>query len=189
MFWLLAYFVVASAGLIIVFAMFKVGSDADTAVTAAIRPDGNHVERADLVTSIVPASDPSSCASGKLAPDLPVVEAGSIDLCSPFAEDGGRGKVRRDPPLLFRCRAPLASETRRHRNAEHGGSRKSALGTRGIEPTYWFVYFSSMSGERRSSCAAPPVHFTLDAYRGNTLAHCSHAGRAGVCRKLPSAIG
>ena len=89
--WLLAYFVVASAGLIIVFAMFKVGSDADTAV-AAIGPDGDHVGRTDLATAIA-ISDPSLCASGRLAPDLPVVEAGSIDLYSPFAEDGERGEV------------------------------------------------------------------------------------------------
>jgi hypothetical protein len=88
--WLLAYFVVTSAGLIIVFAMFKVGSDADTAV-AAIGPDGDHVGRTDLATAI--ASDPSSCASGRLVPDLPVVEAGSIDLYSPFAVDGERGEV------------------------------------------------------------------------------------------------
>ena len=92
--WLLAYFVIASAGLIIVFAMFKVGSDADTAV-AAIRPEGDHVGRTDLATSITP--DPSSCASGRLASDLPVVEAGSIDLCSAFAEDGGRGEARSRP--------------------------------------------------------------------------------------------
>jgi hypothetical protein len=103
--WWVAYFVIASAGLIIVLAIFKVGSDAD-ATSPAIQP-GDDVEPSELETATAP-SDCSSYTSSRLSPDLSVVQAGSTDLGLPVAENGVRENgVRGEPPSPSLSPAPV----------------------------------------------------------------------------------
>jgi hypothetical protein len=77
--WLVAYFAIATVGVIVVLAMFKVGSDADARVPL-IPPDDHHRKRAEAATAVALSLDSPRLAKDDASIALPVVEAGSIDL-------------------------------------------------------------------------------------------------------------
>jgi hypothetical protein len=94
--WLIAYLMVAAAGLIIVLAMFKVGRDADAAVPA-IPPEYDPGERAELQAAVTASLEPPP--TDRASADLEVVEAGSIDLYIPVENDDRPDEVPASPSL------------------------------------------------------------------------------------------
>jgi hypothetical protein len=84
--WLVAYFAIAAASLIVVLAMFKVGSDADARVPL-IPPDHDWGDRAEAATAVAPSSDRPRTAENAGSAALPVVEAASTDLSRPTEKD------------------------------------------------------------------------------------------------------
>jgi hypothetical protein len=90
--WLVAYFAIATAGLLVVLAMFKVGGDADATVPL-IRPDHEHSNRAEATAAVTPSLDCPRTAKDGDSAALPVVEAGSIDLSQPVEKGEQAGEV------------------------------------------------------------------------------------------------
>jgi hypothetical protein len=85
--WIIAYFLIASAGLLVALAMFKVGGDADA--PAPLIPPGCDAE--DCAAGRVSAS--STKRPEIASPDLPVVETGSIDLSLPAEKHRSRDEM------------------------------------------------------------------------------------------------